>query len=328
MPIFNQFEETILRHKMLKPGDRVLLGVSGGPDSLSMLFLFNQLRQALGLRIYVAHLNHSLRPDSISDLEFVHNICRKLNIPFISETVIISSSRGSLEEKAREIRRAFLIKTAKKISSSVIALGHTKDDQAETVLMRLLRGSGLSGLSGILPKRKICGKVFIRPLIEIERKDIEKYLKKKRIKPKIDTSNQEIKFLRNRIRHKLLPVLSKYSPNIKNLLSNTAQILTLDYDYIHRQGLKDLKRCLKAYKANQLKIKLDKFGKLHPAMQRMVLRLSIERLKGDIRRITFKHWQELDDLINNRKVNSLVNLPSGIHVKKEPKYLSLTLRKP
>ncbi|MDP3143514.1 MAG: tRNA lysidine(34) synthetase TilS [Candidatus Omnitrophota bacterium] len=334
MPIINQLKNTILRHKMLKAKDRLLLGVSGGPDSLAMLFLFNHLRQSMGLRLYVAHLNHQMRKDAALDLEFVRKACRKLGIPFFGESInsLKLKAKGSLEEVAREIRRDFLIKIAKRNAIPVIALGHTKDDQAETVLMRLLRGSGLSGLSGILPRRNIAGLVFIRPLIEIERKDIDKYLKKIKIKPRIDATNKELCFFRNRIRHKLLPHLANgYSPNIKTLLSNTASILGLDYDYINQQGAQALMKCSRISlqaKRLYLKISLDRLKKLHPAMQRMVLRLGVERLKGDTRRLTFKHWEELEDLFINRKANSIVDLPAGICVKKEPKYLVVSLRKP
>lgn len=334
MSIFNQLKNTILRYKMLKTKDRLLLGISGGPDSLAMLFLFNHLRQSMGLNLYAGHLNHGMRKDAAVDLEFVRKTCRKLRIPFFGESVNILKlkTKGSLEEAAREIRRDFLIKTAKRNAVPIIALGHTKDDQAETVLMRLLRGSGLSGLSGILPKRNIAGMVFIRPLIEIERKDIDKYLKKIKVKPRIDATNKELSFFRNRIRHKLLPYLtSGYSTNIKTLLSNTASILALDYDYINQQGMQALMKCSRISRRAKrlyLKISLDRLKKLHPAMQRMVLRLGVERLKGDTRRLTFKHWEELEDLLINRKTNSIVDLPARICVKKEPKYLVISLRKP
>ena len=316
---------------MLKPREGLLLGVSGGPDSLAMLYLFDSLRKSWGLKIYVAHLNHRLRKEAAVDSAFVENTCQKLMVPFISEEIDLKGGlvRGSLEERARELRLDFLIRTARKIQAKVIGLGHTKDDQAETVLMHLLRGSGLLGLSGIVPKRNIQGLIFIRPLIEIERKDIEAYLKSKRVRARRDVSNKELIYFRNRIRHKLLPHLAKgYNRNIKELLANTAQIISADYDYMQRQGRKYLKLItVSAPLKLGFKIKLNKFKKLHPAMQRLVLRLSIEKIRGHTRRLSFQHWKELEDLITSRKNGSIVNLPGSIVAKKTDNYLLLSLRK-
>jgi len=317
---------------MLKEGERVLLGVSGGPDSLAMLYLFNELRKTRGLRIYVAHLNHLLRKEAQADLDFVRDICLSLDIPFVSGKANIRKSGGSLEESARQARMDFLIRTARKIKAKTISLGHTKDDQAETILMRLLRGSGLLGLVGIVPKRQIQGITFIRPLIETERKDIEDYLKKIKVKPRRDKTNQELEFFRNRIRHKLIPLLARgYNRNIKELLANAAQIFASDYDYIRQETMKSLRYCavfIHTSKSTLAKIKLERFKRLHPAMQRMVLRLAIEKIKGNTRRLTFQHWKEVHDLIYSRKPGSIVDLPSMVSAKKESSHLILSIRKP
>jgi tRNA(Ile)-lysidine synthase len=219
----------------------------------------------------------------------------------------------------------FLIRTAKNLKVKTIALGHTRDDQAETVLMHLLRGSGLSGLAGIAPKRNIRGLHFIRPLIEIERKDVEAYLKKKGLRARRDASNKELVFFRNRVRHKLLPYLTKgYNHNIKESLANAAQIFSADYDYLYGEGLKALKRCSNI-QASQVRIDLVRVRALHPAMQRMVLRLGIEKIKGNTRRLTFRHWKEIETLITSRKTGSVVDLPGGLVGKKTKNHLLLAL---
>jgi len=184
------------------------------------------------------------------------------------------------------------------------------------VLMRIIRGAGLYGLSGILPKRNIFGYQIIRPLIEVRRQEIEGFLKRKKIKPRIDTSNLEDIYFRNRIRNRLLPLLEKeYNKNIKEVLSNMAESVGYDYDYL----ISVAERTMKGLKT---KLNLNKLKRLHPAISRLVLRMSIVRVKGDTRRIVFQHIKELEDLIFNRPVNSIVDLPKGISVVKKKNYLS------
>ncbi len=310
--LIEKVKETIYRYGMLKKGDIVLIGVSGGPDSLTLLYVLNSLKKEFKLKLHIAHLDHMLRRDSAEDRKFVEIVAQKLDIPVTCEKINIKeiAKIGSLEEICRNARLGFLFKIAKNIKADKIALGHNLDDQAETVLMRLLRGSGLYGLSGILPKRKIHGFTIIRPLLEVKRIKITNFLKRKKIYPRIDPSNYQNIYLRNKIRNKLLPVLEKYyNRNIKQILSNTAESIANDYDFLNQASIEAAKRL-------GFKIDLNRFARLHTAVQRMVLRSRISRLKGDTRRITFKHIREIEDLISNRPVNSLVDLPGNIRIKK------------
>ena len=223
---------------------------------------------------------------------------------------------------------------AKKVGANKIALGHNQDDQAETVLMRLIRGTGLSGLSSILPKRKIGNWIIIRPLIEIPRKAIESYVKRRRIKPCIDLSNKDMIYFRNRIRNRLIPGLIKdYNPNIKEVLANVAQIAACDYDYLEKTALKVLHRLKRPLKQGRaqitqgMRLNLNRLSKLHPAIQRLVLRLSIAQIKGTTRRLSFAHIKEIEDLIVCRPINSIVDLPGGICVLKNKRYLCIYQRK-
>ncbi|MFZ5800233.1 MAG: tRNA lysidine(34) synthetase TilS [Candidatus Omnitrophota bacterium] len=329
MPIFEKFQKTILQYGLLKPREHLLLGVSGGADSLAMLFLFLQLRGKWGLKISVGHLDHGLRKDSAEDLIFVKKLCGRLGVPFYGEKIRAEKSfiKGSLEEKLRIKRQEFLRQTAKRIKATAIGLGHSQDDQAETVLMHLLRGSGLSGLTGISPKRNIGGSKFIRPLIEIGRGEIEAYLKQLKIRPREDTTNQEQRFFRNRIRLQLFPMLKKYNPNIKALLAQDAQIYAADYDYILLRAQKEFERCAEAAR-DILNIDLKRLRRLHPSLQRMALRLAVEKMKGDTRRLAFSHLRELEDLVFNRPKGSVVDLPQGIAVKKYASRLVFVSRKP
>ncbi|MFH1413432.1 MAG: tRNA lysidine(34) synthetase TilS [Candidatus Omnitrophota bacterium] len=322
-PIRNKIKETIKRYALLRKGDKIVIAVSGGPDSVALLYLLNSFRKDFRLTLHIAHLDHRLRSNSLKDKEFVENLACKLSLPITCAQINprALSIKGSLEEIARNLRLDFLFKVAKKIKADKVALGHNLDDQAETVLMRILRGTGLFGLSGMLPKREISGCEVIRPLIETKRKEIERYLKRKKIKARIDRSNFQDLYFRNRIRNQLIPLLeNKYNKNIKIILSNLANIASYDYDYLIRAAVRKMDKSHKS-------IRLDRYSGLHPAMQRLVLRLNIARIKGDTRRVTFKHIQELEDLISNRPLNSIVDLPKGVSVVKKKNSLSFYRRK-
>ena len=308
----NKFKETIKRYALIQKKDKILIAVSGGPDSLTLLLQLAGLRGKMGLSLYIAHLDHGLRKDSRFDADFVKKWGRKLGIPVITKQLRFQSEhqKAASEEYLRQARMDFLIQTAKKIKAGKIALGHNLDDQAETVLMRLLRGTGLSGLSGISAKRTIRGVIFIRPLLETTRREIDRFLKNKGVKARIDSTNKEDIFLRNKIRHQLIPLLKKeYNQNIPEVLANLAESVSYDYEYLDQAAKKSLK-------GNKGRLNLNKAAKLHPALLRLKLRQAIACLQGDTRRISFKHVKELEDLLTNRPKGSVVDLPKGISVEK------------
>ncbi len=315
--MLEQIKKTIKRYALLKKNDSVLVAVSGGPDSIALLYALVSLKHEFSLRLHVAHLDHMLRKDSSKDAQFVEGLCRKLGVVFISGKADIRniSKRASLEQVARDVRFKFLFDAAKKIKADKIAIGHNLDDQAETVLMRIIRGTGLCGLAGIAPLRSFGKLVVIRPLIEVKRSQIESFLKKKKVVPRIDKTNLEDLYFRNKIRNKLLPLLAAgYNKNIKEVLSNLAENVSFDYDYLLNTA---------SAKTDFFTgfIRLDKFNVLHRSIQRLILRLNISRIQGDTRRITAKHLREVEDLISNRPVNSIVHLPQGIAVVKKAKTL-------
>jgi tRNA(Ile)-lysidine synthase len=308
----DKFLETINHYSLIQKKDKILVAVSGGPDSLALLLKLFSLKSKLDLTLHIVHLDHGLRKDSSLDALFVERLGQKLKLPVTLKQLPNQpiKAKGSLEEFFREERLKFFIQTARIIKANKIALGHNLDDQAETVLMRLLRGTGLSGLSRISPRRIIRGAVFIRPFLETTRQEIDKFLKNKSIKPRIDSTNQEDIFLRNKIRHHLIPLLKlKYNPNILNVLANLAQTVSYDYEYLDQVAQRSLK-------GNPLRLDIIKLKKLHPAILRLKLRQAISSLQGDTRRITFKHIEELEDLIFARPRGSIVDLPKGVYVQK------------
>jgi len=315
--LIEKIKETIQKYGLLSKGDKVIVGVSGGPDSLALLFALNRIKNGLKLKLHIAHLDHMLRQDSYKDAVFVKKTAGKLNLPVTVSAINIRrlASKGSIEEIARNARLEFFLRLAKIIKADKIALAHSFDDQAETVLMRILRGSGLYGLSAIRPKRQIKGVTVIRPLLETSRKEIERYLKMHGIKPRKDPSNSENLFLRNKIRNNLLPLLKeKYNFGIKEVLVNLAESASIDYDYLHRQAEKALPQRKQMFALQKLK-------KMHPSIRRLALRLSIEKIKGNMRKIDFRHIRELEDLILNRPAGSVVDLPQGISVRKSKSHI-------
>ncbi len=336
MTVLRIVSDTINRCGLLVANDKLVVGVSGGPDSVTLLLLLNSLQKEFKLRLFVTHLDHQLRKDSHKDAEFVSLLAKKLQLPYFSKKVKIArrKNKSSIEELAREERLKFLFAVAKKVGAKKIALGHNKDDQAETVLMRLIRGAGLLGLGAILPKRKIQNYIVIRPLIDAPRRAIEAYLRRRRIIARLDISNKDNVFFRNRIRNCLLPELAKqYNPNIKAVLANFAQTAACDYDYLIQVAQRlfpKLKKPLartSAFAAVGLRLKLDELGKLHPAIQRLLFRISVASIKGSTCQLNFKHIKEIEDLISSRPVRSIVDLPRGVSVSKDRQYLCVYNRK-
>ncbi|KPK96660.1 MAG: hypothetical protein AMJ95_12955 [Omnitrophica WOR_2 bacterium SM23_72] len=324
--ILQKVRNTIKGNHLIQKGDNIVIGVSGGPDSLALLYILNSLKKELRLSLCVAHLDHMLRKDSYKDKAHVENLCNKLKLPLRSRRIDVRALalKGSLEEVARNVRFKFLFQVARDFKAKKIALGHNQDDQAETVMMRILRGTGLSGLGGILPKREVCGFQIIRPLIEVRRRDIEAFLRRKGVKACQDPTNRSEIHFRNKIRKHLLPYLEReFNTNIKDILCHMAKTCGQDYDFLSQLAQKTLKRV----RVGKLKVDLKRLLGLHPCLERLVLRFMVCHLQGDLRRLTFRHIQELEDLVLRRPMNSIVDLPKGISVIKKKTYLQFLKNK-
>lgn len=321
--ILEKVKETIRKFDMLKNNDRVIVAVSGGPDSVSLVYLLNKLKKKWGLYLHIAHLNHMLREDeSDKDSLFVRRLAEKLNIPVSCESIDVKGfaqeNKLSIEEAARNLRYDFLLRAAKQTFASKIALGHNQDDQAETVLMRFLRGSGISGLRGIPAKRTLGDCLIIRPLIEIKRREIMDFLSAKDISYRSDSSNLKSLYFRNRVRNELMPYLEKdFNPSIKEMLINLAENVSWDFDYLEKAAEERFKKTSSASEKKEVILKKDKFLTLHKALQKLLVRLAIKKLKGNVRRIDYRHWKELEDLLTARPQNSIVDLPGGISAVKK-----------
>ena len=316
------FKDTIEKYKMLEKNDKIILAISGGPDSIFMLYQFYHIQKEYKLKLFCAHFNHALRKEADEDEKFVKDLSSDLGIKFISEKKEVSKfiKNDSIEQVARNLRFDFLLKCSRELKVKKIALAHHKDDVVETTIMRFIRGSGLKGLQGILPVVKFKGAFFIRPLINMRKSQILDWLEKNNISYKIDKTNFEDKFFRNKIRLKLIPILEELNPSIVETIFNTSRLISLDYEFIYNFSKEKYNQIKKQYGKNYIKLNIEGLKKNSLSIILNILRIAIEELKGNTRKLDLRHFDEIIDLIYNRPDFSIVDLPD-LEVKKENSWL-------
>lgn len=326
-----QMHRFILRHAMIKNGEIVLVAVSGGADSLALLYGLHALHSQLNCQLHVAHLNHCLRPDADADADIVQQHAAHLDLPCTIQTTdvsrLVKQWRLSVEAAARKARYQFYEEVSTQIGATKVALGHHQDDTAETVLMHLIRGSGSAGLTGITPIREC---KFIRPLMGFTRQQIETFLTSKGLVPRHDSTNADIRYLRNRIRHELIPRLeSDYNPNIRAGLSRTADVLGAESEYLDivAQEAFEVCRVRDPDRVNALatleSVVLDraKFRQFHIAVQRRVLRQSFFEMSGDTDDLYFTHCEAMLSLIEGEAPHAVLALPDGLRFRRVYQHL-------
>jgi tRNA(Ile)-lysidine synthase len=309
---------------MISEGDCVIVAVSGGPDSVCLLHILHELKDELNIRLVVAHFDHGLRPaEDESETAFVRSLAQSLKLPFETAKGHLLAKRtpGSREEVARIARYAFLERIREKHKAHKIALGHNLNDQAETILMRLLRGSGPSGLTGMSPCRD--GSI-IRPLLEIERREIENYLKAKKLASVTDSSNLKTDYLRNKIRLELIPLLEVHQPQLAHLLSQTAEILRDEDEYLERIAEAWLTGNVERAPHDALSVPVPSFLSLPVALRRRVIRTAIGKVKKDLRRIGWDHIEAIRRLAEAKKPQAALNLPGRLTVQRAYDRLSFS----
>lgn len=317
MDLKKRFSQFILNKRLVKRGDLLLVGVSGGADSVCLLHLLYTLRSQLGIRIHVAHFNHRLRPTAMRDELFVKGLADAWSLPIsVGRSKKRPASKTSSEEEARSLRYDFFLKSISACRADALVLAHTQNDLVETVLMRLIRGAGLLGLRGILADRDIANCRVIRPLLECAREDIEHYLKIHNLDHCTDETNAQTRYLRNKIRLELIPKLKKeYNPSVSNVLLDLAYNAQADYDYLISQAQRSFKNHALLSKG---KVVLGSKALLRQpvALRRMLLRLSYEHLTSGMNELGAIHMQEAEDLMMNRPCGSIVSWPKGVCIHK------------
>jgi tRNA(Ile)-lysidine synthase len=313
-------EKTISIYGMLKPKDSVVVGVSGGPDSVALLYVLFLIAPRFSLKLGVAHLNHCLRGnDSDKDAQFVEVLAKKFDLPcYIHKKDVREyriENRLSLEEAARRVRYSFLNNIANTMQYNKIAVGHHSDDNAELILMNLFRGSGTQGLSGIPPVRD---HKIIRPLIKLNRSELIDFLSQNKLEYISDASNTDTKFFRNRVRHDLIPLLkTAYNPKISETLNRLSSIIRSEEEWIDDVVHPFYEKTVLDVQENTIILSSSMLNQYHPALQRRIIRMTIEKIKGDLRRIRFIHISSVIGLLEKRSAYGKVDLPDRIRIQRD-----------
>ena len=326
----------ICRHDLLHDGDSILVAVSGGPDSTALLLLLAHLAPQLRLTLSVAHFDHRLRGADEARRErlFVEGLASKLSLPLVTSGADVRGhareQRISLEEAAREQRYAFLADTAGRLGVSIVAVGHTAADQVETVLMHLLRGSGLSGLAGMLPRSPwplnvegAAALALVRPLLEVTREETQAYCCEAGLEPLEDPSNRSLVYRRNRLRHEILPVLRRYNPRLDRALLRLASAAAADREALEQAAaglLADVGRIV----GDSVHLSRGRLQSLPEGLRRHVLRAAVDRLLGDLQDIEAKHLETMA-AATGKPTGSRIDLPRGLRLEVEYDEVILTL---
>jgi tRNA(Ile)-lysidine synthase len=348
--ILKQVRRTIGDHGLLAGDDGVVVGVSGGPDSLCLLHVLLHLRQAYGLQLYVAHLHHGARgADADADAEFVVRLAAEWDLPVTvacqDVPALARENRLAFEEAARRARYAFLAQVAGKVGACKIAVGHNADDQAETVLMHFLRGAGPAGLRGMLPATPITdyrmleplrrqeaggktqeagGKrqeakvlhpascLIIRPLLEVPRVDIESYCAEQDLKPRFDRSNLDTTYFRNCLRHDLLPLLETYNPNLRARLCRMAAVIAADHELLIQLQEQAWDDTVQEERDSTIVLDRAAWRVLPVALQRSLLRRAVYRLRKSLRDVDFVHVEDARRVGLSGETGAQATLPGGL----------------
>lgn len=287
--------ETINKYSMISKGDKVIVAVSGGPDSMALLNALINLKEKLGCSLYVAHVNHMIREVADSETEYVQEFCKSRGIEcFVKKVDVISlanEKKIGTEEAGRNVRYEFFDEIFNKINADKIAIAHNANDNAETVLMNVLRGSGISGLKGIEPIRD---NKFIRPLIEIERADIEKYCEEKTLNPKFDESNKDNTYTRNKIRNVLIPFLKEeFNPSIVEGLNRLSDLASKENKYVENIVNEEYLKILLSNENNKIVLNLKEFNVLDNFIKGKIILLCVFNLFGNTKGIEKKHIEDI-----------------------------------
>jgi tRNA(Ile)-lysidine synthase len=328
MDVVERVRQTIQRYEMLPPGS-VVVGVSGGADSVALLHVLLRLRDELGLMLYAAHLNHGIRgSEADADAAFVEALARDWGVPCVVETADVPAlareRKLAIEEAARQARYAFLLRVARQIGADAVAVAHHADDQAETVLMHFLRGAGLAGMRGILPMSDLTrlrigassdvegGPVrLVRPLLEVSKDDILAYCRDNGLEFRFDRSNLDQTHFRNRLRHELLPLLKTYNPNIREVLRRSAVVAADDYALLLQQLRRAWDSTLTSEGDGWMEFDLRRWRRLPKSLQRGILREAIRRLRHGLRNINWIHVENALDVLNGSDTGA-ATLPQGL----------------
>jgi len=306
-------KKTIKEHELISVGDKIIVGLSGGVDSVALLRMLIEISREFSLSIHPIYIHHNIREEANIDVDFCKNLCKNLKVSceivYVDVPKLVRESKRSEEEVARNLRYEALRNYKTKIGGTTIAIAHHKEDQAETIIHRFIRGSGGLGLIGMAYKNKD----LIRPLLDFSKVDLVDYVKTSQLDHVVDESNTDTKYTRNKIRHELLPYLQKeFNPNITNSLVRLSGILTEDEKYMENEA----KKAYKKVAESNSEIDVGLLGQYPKAIIRRVIRLSILKYKGDLKNIEYSHIERISGLLHQQS-GKRVTLCEDIVVLKE-----------
>lgn len=312
--------ETIKKYNLIENGDKLVLGVSGGPDSISMLNILNDIRNDKNLHmefdIIIAHVNHMIRKEAKEDEKFVEEFCKKIGVPFYSKSIdiqkIANNNKIGTEEAGRNVRYEFFDEILKKTNSNKIVIAHNKNDKVETMIMNMLRGSGIAGLKGIEP---IKNNKYIRPLIECERFEIEQYCKESNIDARIDRTNFENIYTRNKIRNVVIPYIKQeFNPNIIQTMDRLSELVKEADEYLENTVKNKYKELIIEEKEKEFVMDLKGFNKQEKVIKSRLLLYTISRLLGSTNGIEKIHIEDVIKLCENNIGNKYLTPNKNIKV--------------
>ena len=314
--------QTIQKNHLIETGDKVIIGVSGGPDSICLLHILNEIKEILGITLYVAHVNHKIRKNANLDEQYVQEFCKKINIPFFAKQIdvqkIAKQNKIGLEEAGRKARYDFFEEVFEKTKANKIATAHTANDNAETVIMHFIRGTGLNGLKGIEKTRQ---NKYIRPLIECTREEVEEYCEKNNLNPRIDETNEENIYTRNKIRNICIPYIkNEFNQNIVKTINRLAEIVTEEDEYLQNQTEKIYHELCEKENKTLIVLNLKKFNQEHLVIKRRILLYTINKVLGNTNGIEKKNIEDVLRLckrnIGNKYLYPNKNIKIAIQNKK------------
>ena len=326
--MLEKVETTVNRYQLLSKGDLVVIGVSGGPDSVALLHVLTGLQEKYQLALHVAHLDHMFRgQESRDDACFVDRLARDWGVPATVASrdvpALIAQTGMSPQEAARQVRYSFLKEVADGLGAQKIAIGHHADDQVETVLLHILRGSGPEGLGG-MRARQHC---LIRPFLEITRTDIERYCQQYHLATRKDPSNSKPVYVRNRVRLKLLPLLrADYNPQVTSALLQMANLLREENDFLEQELDHLWPLLIMKSSPETLTLDAEYFVSLHTALQRRTVRRVFLSLRGDCAGLGFEHVERVVRFGREGTAGKIVELPHGVKVTRQHRELVFQLR--
>ncbi len=327
--ILERILKFINEYQLIKSGEKVVLGVSGGPDSIFMLDTLRKLKEnkKLDCELVVAHVNHMIREEAIDDEQYVLDYCKKNNIECYAKRIDVqkyaNNNKVGTEEAGRILRYEFFDEILEHTNSQKIAIAHNKNDKAETIIMNLLRGAGLTGLKGIEPIRN---NKYIRPILEMERNEIEEYCEYNSLNPRIDKTNFENTYTRNKIRNIIIPYIKEeFNPNIIDAMNRLSQVVTEDEVFLDEITKEELNKIIINKNSNEIVLDLKEFNTLNKVIQKRMVFFAMSQILGNSTGIEKIHVDDIVKLCNSNIGNKFLMPNKNIKILIKDKKIFFTL---